>query len=81
MIRGEMKRRQYLRDLTLYGAWHTALFERQKTLPRFESLFEKEKRMTESAHEQTPEQIYEWAIAFTKLVGGKIIKRGTSQHG
>jgi hypothetical protein len=76
-VRAELRRRQYRREEVLYGAWHVALFERQKILPRLESLFGRREESEHQVREQTPEDIYQWAVAFAKT-HGKILKKGES---
>ena len=73
LVTAESKRRKYQRELAVFEAWHCALFTRTEKFPSLESVLK-----TGEEREQTPEQIYDWAVAFTKSVGGKIISRSQS---
>lgn len=71
-LEAENERREFEKDLSVYHAWHVALFERQKSLPSLNTVLSKPSEETSG---QTPQDHLDWAVMFVKKAGGQIISR------
>lgn len=70
LFAGAEKTRVSARQLALWTAWHSAMFERSKKLPELKPLLEK----LNPPEPQTPSQLRATLLAIAKQMGAKVIQ-------
>lgn len=73
MVRGYEKRQKQKINELLYVSWHTALFERQKTLPELKTIIIDDEVKTEK-RQQTDEDMINVLKNLTLSLGGEIVE-------